>query len=74
MSKILITLVTDAGRNCSCALWEYNTWPVVCSIKIALPDSNERLLLSFTSELVSLICEELSFVESFNELLLGDHT
>lgn len=32
-------------------------------LKIALPDSNERLLLSSTSELVSLTCEELSFVE-----------
>ena len=35
MRRILITLVTEAGLNCSCILWAYKILPEDCSIKIA---------------------------------------
>ena len=44
--RMLITLVTEAGRNCSWMLWLYKIWPVFCSIKIALPHSKLRELFS----------------------------
>ena len=36
---MLISLVTLAGFNFSCELYEYKTWPVFCSIKMQEPQS-----------------------------------
>ena len=71
ISKILITFVTDAGLNCSCMLCAYNTFPVVCSIKIAEPDSRFSELFSCISEFVSTV-----FVFTFSgvvEVSIVDH-
>ena len=56
IKRMLIIFVTEAGRNFSWLLWEYKTWPVDCSIKIAEPLSRFKELLSST--LIDVLIEE----------------